>query len=165
MSIVKKDKMNYTMHKNDIVVACGKGWNAGTATFQNKAYPHVVTTYASMSEAAQYWLMRLYNNTKDSKSLRVCLNEPLWHRSDDGQEKKPLRPHERQQIDNMPQFSIMGVSLGLAYAHPDSGDTVGTVMYGGLRTVMNGPIKANTGQPVMWIFEFEARLFDTDGRR
>lgn len=31
--------------------------------------------------------------------------------------------------------------------------------------MMNGPFKANTGQPVMWIFEFEAKLFDSSGRR
>jgi hypothetical protein len=39
------------------------------------------------------------------------------------------------------------------------------VMYGGLRTVMNGPCRANTGQPVMWIFEFECALFGSDGKR
>ena len=72
---------------------------------------------------------------------------------------------EKQQIHQMPQFYSMGVSLGLAYAHPDSGDTMGTVMYGGLKTVQNGPIKANTGQPVQWIFAFEARCFDSKGRR
>ena len=165
VSIVKKDKMNYTMHKNDIVVCCSKGWFNGTTTFQNKAYPNVISTYASMSEAAQYWLKRLYHNTKDSTTMRACLNVPISHRGTGDIKEEPLKPHEQQQIDTMPQFSIMGVSLGLAYAHPDSGDTVGTVMYGGLRTVMNGPIKANTGQPVMWIFEFEAALFDTEGRR
>lgn len=83
----------------------------------------------------------------------------------DGSSLFPLLKHEQMQIDCMPEFYFEGVSLGLAYAHPDSGDTVGTVMYGGLRTVMNGPFKANTGQPVMWIFEFEAKLFDSAGRR
>jgi hypothetical protein len=77
----------------------------------------------------------------------------------------PLKKYEQTQIDLMPQFSFQGVSLGLAYAHPDSGDTVGTVMMGGLRTVLNGHFKANTGQPVMWYFEFEAPCFNADGKR
>lgn len=160
--MVKKDKMNYTMHKNDIVVGVRKGWYDGSIV-TNNAYPHVVTTTANMCQAAQYWLMRLYNNTKDMRTLNICLNQPLRHRGDHGNGvglgngKTGLHLYEQEQIDNMPQFYFMGVSLGLAYAHPDSGDTVGTVMYGGLRTVMNGPVRANTGQPCQWIFSFEVR--------
>ena len=121
--------------------------------------------------------MRLYNNSKSMHDVRIYVNDTLKHRgepksynsggmgSGDGVTTHPLLRYEQQQIQSMPQFYFQGVSLGLAYAHPDSGDTVGTVMYGGLRTVMNGPCRANTGQPVMWIFEFESALFDTDGRR
>lgn len=168
VSILKKDKMNYTMHKNDIVVVCKGSWRDSEVNII-KAYPSVVSTYANMCQAAQYWLMRVYNNTKNMRDLRQFVHtDRLYHRIEpgaDGSTKGELSFFEREQIDNMPQFAIMGVSLGLAYAHPDSGDTVGTVMYGGLKTVMNGPIKANTGQPVMWIFEFEAPLFDSTGRR
>ena len=172
-NMVKKDKMNYTMHKNDIVVGVRKGWYDGSIV-TNNAYPHVVTTTANMCQAAQYWLMRLYNNTKNMRDLNECLNYPLKHSADSahyagrnvtGADEGRLFPYEQEQIDNMPQFYFMGVSLGLAYAHPDSGDTVGTVMYGGLRTVMNGPIRANTGQPCQWIFSFEAKLFNKKGER
>jgi hypothetical protein len=45
------------------------------------------------------------------------------------------------------------------------GDTVATVMHGGMKTILNGPVKANTGDLVMWIFEFESRCFDSEGRR
>lgn len=160
---------------------CGPGWFPESIT-PNRAYPHVVTTYAGMCVAAQYWLMRLYNNAKTMKDVRALVNDKLSHRGDgvpnlnhprglqagvigSDRDKVPLLPYEQQQIESMPQFYFMGVSLGLAYAHPDSGDTVGTVMYGGLRTVQNGPVTANTGQPVMWIFEFESTCFDTMGRR
>ena len=139
-----------------------------------QAYPHVITTTANMSGAAQYWLMRLYNNTTSMQKLRECVNNSLKHRGAvgrpitdgmNGLEFSELTHMEHQQIKQMPQFYAMGVSLGIAFAHPDSGDTVGTVMYGGLRTVLNGPVAANTGQPVQWIFEFEAGLFDKKGRR
>lgn len=156
-----------------------QGWFPDS-TIPNKAYPSVITTYANMCQAAQYWLMRLYNNSKNMRDVRIYINDPLKHRGEpnsynskglgvsvmgDGVSTYDLLRHEQQQIDSMPQFYFQGVSLGLAYAHPDSGDTVGTVMYGGLRTVMNGPCRANTGQPVMWIFEFECSLFDSDGKR
>lgn len=166
-TIVKKDKMNYCMHKNDIVVGVRQGWFPGSH-MPNKAYPAVVTTTANMCLAAQYWLMRLYNNSKNMRDVRMMVNERLQHRGDmhnSGNNVNELETYENTQIESMPQFYFMGVSLGLAYAHPDSGDTVGTVMYGGLRTVMNGPCKANTGQPVMWIFSFEARLFNAKGQR
>lgn len=166
-TIIMKDKMNYCMHKNDIAVGVRQGWYPDSLAV-NKAYPHVVTTYANMSEAAQYWLMRLYNNTKDMKDLQGCLNDKLVHRGGPNADESgfsQLTNIEQQQINQLPQFYFMGVSLGVAYAHPDSGDTVGTVMYGGLRTVLNGPIAANTGQPVQWIFECEAGLYGKDGKR
>lgn len=164
-SILKKEQMNYCMHKNDIVVGVRQGWHSHSVML-NKAYPHVITTYAGMSPAAQYWLLRLYNNCKDMRDVRFFVNEPLVHRVGIGAAgTSELLAHERQQIENMPQFYFMGVSLGLAYAHPDSGDTVGTVMMGGLRTVLNGHFSANTGQPVQWYFEFEAPCFDSYGQR
>lgn len=167
VTIVMKDKMKYCMHKNDIVVGVRQGWFPDSIAV-NKAYPQVISTYASMSEAAQYWLIRLYNNTKTMKDLNSILNEKLVHRGGpnaDADGFSPLRHNEQQQINQMPQFYFMGVSLGVAYAHPDSGDTVGTVMYGGLRTVLNGPVGANTGQYVQWIFQCEAGCYGPDGKR
>ena len=92
-------------------------------------------------------------------------NEDICHRHNFENETKPLSGSERLQIDTMPQFYFKGVALGIAYAHPDSGDTVATVMIGGLRTVLNGHFTVNTGQPVQWYFEFEAAAFDTNGER
>ena len=78
-NVIKKDKMNYCMHKNDIVVGVRQGWYPDACAI-NKAYPHVITTTANMSPAAQYWLIRLYNNTKNMALLRECLNDTLKHR-------------------------------------------------------------------------------------
>ena len=159
-SILKKDKMSYCMHKNDIVVGVRQGWSPDAAAL-NKAYPHVITTYNGMSLAAQYWLMRLYNNSKSARDIRFYVHEQLKHVGTNPE----LKAHERQQIDTMPQFYFQGVALGVAHAHPDSGDTVGTVMIGGLRTVLNGHFSVNTGMLVQWYFEFEAPCFRSDGRR
>ena len=174
-TLIRKNAMNYCMNKNDIVVGLQQGWHDESGTM-NKAYPHVVSTYANMCVAAQYWLLRLYNNAKCMKHIRLLTTENLYHRGDanayntdpagvNNNGRTELLKHEQQQIDNMPQFYFQGVSLGMAYAHPESGDTMGTVMYGGLRTVLNGHVAANTGQPAMWYFGFEAAAFDSKGRR
>ena len=89
----------------------------------------------------------------------------LKHRRDVNNQLSSLTPSEQLQIDTMPQFYFKGVALGIAYAHPDSGDTVATVMIGGLRTVLNGHFTVNTGQLVQWYFEFEAAAFDASGER
>lgn len=33
------------------------------------------------------------------------------------------------------------------------------------RTILNGPFKAQNGQPCMWIFDFEVAMFDANGKR
>ncbi len=38
-------------------------------------------------------------------------------------------------------------------------------MFDTFRTVLNGPIAANTGQYVQWIFQFEAGCYGPDGKR
>ncbi len=166
-NIVKGNKMKYCMHKNDIVVGVRNGWKKDEIiTILNKAYPHVLTTYSGLTVAAQYFLLRLYNNAKNMKDVyNIVHNEELCHRMDVSSETSKLRDTEQLQIDTMPQFYFKGVALGIAYAHPDSGDTVATVMIGGLRTVLNGHFTVNTGQLVQWYFEFEASAFDSNGER
>ena len=69
-TIIRDNKMNYCMNKNDIVVGLRRGWFPQSC-MQMRAYPLVVTTYADMCLAAQYWLMRLYNNAKDTTGIRL----------------------------------------------------------------------------------------------
>lgn len=159
--------MKYCMHKNDIVVGVRGGWKSDEIiTIMNKAYPHVLTTTSGLTRAAQYHLVRLYNNAKSVKDIHDMLyTEELKHRGSDGVGTHELLSNEKLQIDTMPQFYFQGVALGIGYAHPDSGDTVATVMIGGLRTVLNGHFTVNTGQLVQWYFEFEAAAFDANGER
>jgi hypothetical protein len=65
----------------------------------------------------------------------------------------------------MLEFYFVGVSLGLAYAHPHSGDTVASVMIGGLRTVLNGHFQVHTNDLLMFYWEDEYDLFEDDGSR
>ena len=47
------------------------------------------------------------------------------------------------------QISV-GYANTLGWAHPNTGDTMVTVMIGGLRTVMNGDFEVFTGDLIQW---------------
>lgn len=71
----------------------------------------------------------------------------------------------RFQIENLIDFYVVGISLGLAYAHPSSGDTVASVMIGGLRTVQNGAFPVHTNDLLCVYFDDERDFFEHDGAR
>lgn len=64
------------------------------------------------------------------------------------------------QIENLMEFYVVGVSLGTAWAHPSSGDTVASVMIGGLRTVQNGAFPIHTNDLICIYFDDERDLFE-----
>jgi len=49
--------------------------------------------------------------------------------------------------------------LGIAYASALSGDTVASVLIGGMCTVMNGAFECRAGQMLHWYFDFERPCF------
>ncbi len=68
-------------------------------------------------------------------------------------------------LDRMFDFYPVGICNTIAYANPRSGDTVGSVMIGGLRTVMNGHWEVHAGDLVQWYWTFEQDCFDAKGKR
>lgn len=64
-------------------------------------------------------------------------------------------------FDHLP----MGYATTLGWAHPNTGDTMVTVMIGGIRTVMNGDFEIFTGDLIQWYWPFELACFKRDGRR
>jgi hypothetical protein len=82
--------------------------------------------------------------------------------SDDGKDKcKDLSSF----LDRMYDYYPVGICNTIAYANPRSGDTVGSVMIGGLRTVMNGHWEVHAGDLVQWYWTFEKDCFDEKGAR
>ena len=80
---------------------------------------------------------------------------------DDGKNFTPLGNYLSKMFDYYP----VGVSNTIAYANPRTGDTVGSVMIGGLRTVMNGDWEVQAGDLVQWYWTFEKDCFRADGAR
>lgn len=62
-------------------------------------------------------------------------------------------------------FTSVGYANTLGWAHPNSGDTMTSVMIGGLRTVMNGDFEIFTGDLIQWYWPFERDTFQNDGSR
>lgn len=62
-------------------------------------------------------------------------------------------------------FSFQGVAMTTAWATQRTGDTVGSVLIGGMITILNGDYQCFAGDLVQWYFDFERCAFDKDGVR
>ncbi len=166
-----RNKMKYSMHKGDLVLCVNTNmFRAGDEMYTEgakmQAYPAVTTTL--VAPGGKDWdpvMMEMISNIYDMNALDIY-NDP------DAKQILQLIPGEpdhirdcKELLARMPDFRFMGFSLGLAYAHPTSGDTVASSMIGGLMTVRNGPFRICTGDRVQWIFSFEYNKFDEMGRR
>ena len=65
----------------------------------------------------------------------------------------------------MSDLLAVGFANTVGYAHPLTGDTMTSVMIGGLRTVMNGDFEIFPGDPIQFYWCFEKDDFLPDGRR
>lgn len=151
------------MHKDDVVVGLGRPtFGASLNSNHKRAYPSVVVTLAGMDEFARKWIA-LHNFLVKGYDDKVGLKDRFFGILDGtlggggaapvGEDKK--RRKIKHQIDNMLDFYFVGISLGLAYAHPHSGDTVASVMIGGLRTILNGHFKVHTNDLLMFYWQDE----------
>lgn len=174
-STLLKDKMRYCMHKDEIVLCLGKTLNgyvpAGLNTAKN-AYPAVATNLGDIRKAAINYLIFLFHNatTLDVRDLIVNhmnsaegLNRFVTGQANGAETSEVMRT--KQQIKQLPDFGFMGVGLGVAFAHPSSGDNVASSQIGGHITIHNGAFHIRAGDLVQWYFEFEEPCFDLDGHR
>jgi len=167
---IHNHKMKFSMHKNDLVLNCGAPLNdCSTVMFNCKAYPAVVTTLGEMTSGARLVLKWLYHTSdtggnflKNKHKIRsdflpniAAGKTDLVLRAGQDFDKQRLVG----ELSNLPYFTAQGYSLGLAYASSLSGDTVGSVLIGGMQTVMNGHFDCRAGQVVQWYFDFEADMY------
>jgi hypothetical protein len=77
------------------------------------------------------------------------------------EENRDLLNTVNMQIKSLPEFRCQGVALGQAWASYLSGDTVASVLVGGMMTVLNGHFAMHTGNEVQWYFDFEKDAFES----
>ena len=169
-TVLQKEKMNWCMHKDDLVIGCSRPVRANEpsrAGVRNKAYPSVVVTLAKMEPEAVNYLVALYHNCRtfrerDQFVVAVERASDRWCGTGRGGGKREIA---LKQIQEMPEFYFLGVSVGVAYAHPNSGDNVASAMIGGLVTIMNGAFAIQGGDYVQWYWEAERPCFQANGLR
>ena len=148
------DKMRYCMHKDEIVLCVSKPMfpDKCIVSAPAHAYPPVVTTLAGVDPLTKNFLFYLMHTAKGQRDVGAAY------------EKLVVTAHARgveipQAVNNLPYFRTIGVALGQAFASPMSGDTVASVMIGGLRTVRNGAFEVYCGDILQWYWDGEEGMF------
>lgn len=168
---IEQNKMVYCVHKNELAmnVATALMPNSNVSlvqTFrQNHAYPPIVSTVGCMKPKAQEKVRGLYS-ALTFVAFRGYLNTLEREQKDvhDAMKADGVKPHPDDQevnsaVLNLPYFMPMGYALTFGHPHHMLGDTVCTLLIGGMITVRNGAFEMRTGQLVQWYFDFEDECF------
>ena len=166
--------MKYCVHKDELVLNVGQPLHKDASLLQsNTAYPSVTSTLGDMTKTSKMQLVKLYRDAKTGREFMAAKKAMLDAikssniKSLCDAAKEPDANHNKVicELKNMPYFVAQGYALGLAYASSLSGDTVSSILIGGMVTVMNGAFECRSGQMIQWYFDFETKAFhaqDTD---
>jgi hypothetical protein len=162
-SCLHTSKMKWCMAKDEIVLNTSK---AANSSFDQsvKAYPMVITTVGDMDAKTRDWIKELYKcaNATDFASFLESGRITQW--IDNKALTAPSKVTVSMQIKSLPDFRCQGVALGQAWASYMSGDTVASVLVGGMVTVNNGAFTMHSGDLVQWYFDWEVAEFDTSNK-
>ena len=179
---LERNKMQYCVHKDEMVVGVSKPWaREEVRGLPPSAYPRVVSNLGDITTKGQFryhlkMIKYMYHfatslqkraeivqqmNTDRANNIPTGGNVMKHYFEDDNGNKINLKPCLSRMFD----FYPVGVSNTLGYAHPNSGDTMTSVMIGGLRTVMNGDFHIYAGDTIQWYWTFERGCFNADGSR
>jgi hypothetical protein len=162
-SCLHTSKMKWCMAKDEIVLNTSK---AANSSFDQsvKAYPMVITTVGDMDQVTRDWIKALYkySNATEFGSFLESVRIAKW--IEDRALAAPAKITVSMQIKSLPDFRCQGVALGQAWASYMSGDTVASVLVGGMVTVNNGAFTMHSGDLVQWYFDWEVDEFDTSNK-
>jgi hypothetical protein len=184
-----RNKYRYCIHKDELVVGVGRPWDPKTVVKRtsNAAYPKVISNLGSLSDRADTCValnmirfMNHYARTINERQMIIdffqnnVFAESAYFMSDG---TKAMAPGFEAFKDNqgfintrrfmpfMYDYFTVGFANTIGYAHANSGDTMTSVMIGGLRTVMNGDFEIFPGDLVQFYWTFEKDDFLPNGRR
>jgi len=167
---VHQHKNKFCVHKNELVLNCGQMLNDGSTIMHNcKAYPAVVSNLGELTQTSQNVLLWLYHQSmngadflSNKSRVRIDFVNSVSQRKN-GQNPDVGLVDDWQRVlgelKNMPYFTAQGYALGQSWASQLSGDTVSSVLIGGMQTVMNGHFECRAGQMLQWYFDFEEGMF------
>lgn len=150
-----QNKYQFAMQKDELVMNTGiKMFPTDTLHRQKgQAYPPVLTTLSDLDRMVRAAMIFIYAQETPEAFMNAILDCRGLFRED---ERKSM------QMSNMPLLHVQGVALTTAFASYVSGDTVGTVLIGGIHTVTNGAFEMRAGQLVQWYLDEETDLFNKD---
>jgi len=150
------NKMKYAVQKDELVLNVTQKLRVNT--LGTRAYPSVVSSVTEMPSYVRSGLKYLYNSETAHHFLTAAHN-PVFAEEDGHGITPPQMILAKTMWSDMPYFTAQGYALGTAYASAQSGDTVSTVLVGGMVTVRNGGFSCRAGEPIMWYFDFEENMF------
>jgi hypothetical protein len=156
----------------------------------NSAYPKVISNLGALGDRADtgvaIMMLRFMNHyarsTRERKAIIEFFQEDRFvppsiaNGAGGGRRPVPLdhaafpivnggQLGTRNHLRYMNDYFAVGFANTLGYAHANSGDTMTSVMIGGLRTVMNGDFEIFAGDLVQFYWTFEKDDFEQDGSR
>ena len=183
---LERNKMQYCVHKDELAVGVSRPWvKTVTRTLPPSAYPRIVSNLGNIASGSnpEYttcmkmikYLYHFSTSLQTRAEIISRMNQAGGHGLQtipaampqgylNGANNAPddLQKYMRAMFD----FYPVGFANTLGYAHPNSGDTMSSVMIGGLRTVMNGDFEVFAGDAIQWYWTFEKDCFHSDsGKR
>ena len=135
---LENNKMKYCLHKDEFVIGLGRPmYGSSSIVTRKKAYPSVISNMGRMHECTLRWLAMhnfLATDSYTMTEIKKRIQGVIQDTNDiPGIEKGALKNENVEriwldQINNMTGFYFVGVSLGQAYAHANSGDPVVSVV-------------------------------------
>jgi hypothetical protein len=117
--ILQREKLRFCMKENDLAVGCGppiRNNEPQRTSTRNKAYPSIVVTLADIQPSALNYLIALYHNCL-SMADRDKFVEDVERTVDRWVGGMGNVELAKKQIQEMPEFFMVGVSVGTAWAH------------------------------------------------
>ena len=185
---LQRNKYRYCVHKDELVVGIGRPWDSRTTVKRvaNSAYPRVISNLGCLADREETRVainmirfMNHYARTVREKAAIVRFFERDVYVDPMIADKRALNLAGKQAFHAQPggklgtrqflrfmyDYFTVGYANTLGYAHANSGDTMTSVMIGGLRTVQNGDFEIFPGDLVQFYWSFEREDFQQDGRR
>lgn len=183
-----QDKHRYCMQKDELILNVTQSLNMESRVA--KAYPAILSSLCDLDPVIKQFLYALYS-CQDGNVFMSLKNEassvfkttiPTTSNTDiinSARQFMAMSSEIHEKMDNaskheimekLPYFTAQGYGLGTAWASEISGDTVGTVLVGGMVTVRNGAFPCRAGQVVQWYFDeeeihFAKNLNSLEGRK
>jgi hypothetical protein len=181
---LERNKMQYCVHKDEMTVGVARPWaKDSTRILPPSAYPRIVSNLGDITLKSEYepalkMIKYIYHFTTSLQKRKQIIDQmratphtpmpianlpPGQHHYLSNDQGVPLNLPVH--LPKMFDFYPVGFSNTMGYAHPNSGDTMSSIMIGGLRTVVNGDFEVFAGDMIQWYWTFELNCFDRDGVR